>query len=201
MRGVPSVLRTVFLLSPARCGGPRAQQLAVSRSDLGDQLRAGGAPLGDVFAWLSALYFRGKLTYAQRFGSPLIMAPGIGLCAPSTSITAATLRTMGGVAVESRAFVEPLCRDAAQVKATSGARTRVVLLGSIATGKYLDTLLAIFGERLLFPGDFVGRGDMSRGGLLLRSAKSGDELAYVPVAGATRHGTRPPKLPPLPRRA
>jgi hypothetical protein len=190
-------VRTVFLLSPARCGGPRAQQLAVSPSALGEQLRGEGAPLGDIFTWLSALYFRGKLTYAQRFGSPLIMAPGVGLCAPSTAVTAAALRTMGGVAVESRAFVEPLRRDAERVRADFGARTRVVLLGSIATSKYVDTLLAVFGERLLFPGDFVGRGDMSRGGLLLRAAKSGDELAYRPVAGATRRGARPPKLPPL----
>ncbi|HUQ04342.1 MAG TPA: hypothetical protein VM261_17705 [Kofleriaceae bacterium] len=193
-------MRTVFLLSPARCGGPRAQQLAASASALGVQLRGEGAPLGDVFAWLSALYFRGKLTYAQRFGSPLVMAPGLGLCAPSTSVSVAALRTMGEVAIESRAFVEPLRRDAEQVKATFGARTRVVLLGSIATSKYVDTLMDVFGARLLFPGDFVGRGDMSRGGLLLRAAKSGDELAYQPIAGATRHGVRPPKLPPLTRR-
>jgi hypothetical protein len=192
-------MRTVFLLSPARCGGPRALQLAASQSELGERLRREGAPLGDIFTWLSALYFRGKLTYAQRFGSPMVMAPGLGLCAPSTSITAAALRTMGGVAVESRAFVEPLRRDAERVKETFGARTRVVLLGSIATSKYVDTLLGVFGERLLFPGDFVGRGDMSRGGLLLRAAKSGDELTYVPVAGATRRGTRPPRLAPLRR--
>ena len=193
-------MRTVFLLSPARCGGPRAQQLVASSSALGVQLREEGAPLGALFAWLSALYFRGKLTYAQRFGSPLVMAPGIGLCAPSTSITAATLRTMGGVAVESRAFVEPLRRDAVRLREDAGAGARVVLLGSIATSKYVDTLLAVFGEALLFPGDFVGRGDMSRGGLLLRAARSGDELAYRPVAGATRKGVRPPKLPPLARR-
>ena len=73
----------------------------------------------------------------------------------------------------------------------------VVLLGSIASPKYVDVLPAIFGERLLFPIDFVGRGDMSRGGLLLRQAREGVELPYVPVPGAVRHGARPPKLPPL----
>jgi hypothetical protein len=58
-------MTTTFLLSPARCGGPRAAMLARSRSALGEQLRdAGGAAIGDVFTWLSALYFRGKLTYA-----------------------------------------------------------------------------------------------------------------------------------------
>jgi len=41
---------------------------------------------------------------------------------------------------------------------------------------------------------FVGRGDMSRGGLLLRSVRYEVELDYVPVAGAVRHGPRPPRL-------
>jgi len=72
----------------------------------------------------------------------------------------------------------------------------VVLLGSIASPKYVDALLQIFGPRLLFPADFVGRGDMSRGGLLLRHAAANVELPYVPVAGAVRHGPRPPKLAP-----
>jgi hypothetical protein len=58
-------------------------------------------------------------------------------------------------------------------------------------------LLAIFGERLKFPFVFVGRGVMSRGGLLLRLAAGGQELDYVSLAGAVRHGTRPPKLDPL----
>ena len=70
----------------------------------------------------------------------------------------------------------------------------MVLLGSIATGKYVDALLDALGPRLLFPTDFVGRGDMSRGGLLLRSAREGRELDYIPVAGALRRGKRPPKL-------
>jgi hypothetical protein len=195
------VADTVFLLSPARCGGERAVQLARSRGELGDALRAGTATLGDVFAWLSALYFRGKLTYGRRFGTPLIMAPGEGLRSPDIALTAELLAAMGQVEVESEAFVAPLRRDAALVDDVFGREARVVLLGSIATGKYLDTLLAIFGERLLFPSDFVGRGDMSRGGLLLRAARSGEELPYTPVAGATRHGSRPPKLPAIRARA
>jgi hypothetical protein len=60
----------------------------------------------------------------------------------------------------------------------------------------VDVLLQIFGSRLTFPLAFVGRGDMSRGGLLLRSAAAGAELQYVPVLGTKRHGPRPPKLPP-----
>jgi hypothetical protein len=59
----------------------------------------------------------------------------------------------------------------------------VILLGSVATGKYTETLLPILGQRLLFPADFAGRGDMSRGALLLRSVAAGKELSYVPVIG------------------
>ena len=84
------------------------------------------------------------------------------------------------------------CRNA-------GKRCEVVLLGSIATAKYVEPLLAIFGERLLFPSAFVGRGDMSRGGLMLRSVREDAELAYEPVSSAVLHGPRPPKLPKLPR--
>jgi hypothetical protein len=76
----------------------------------------------------------------------------------------------------------------------------VVLLGSVATPKYVEPLLGIFGERLMFPAEFVGRGDMSRGGLLLRYAREQAQLTYVPVAGAVRHGARPPRLPKLARR-
>jgi hypothetical protein len=76
-----------------------------------------------------------------------------------------------------------------------------VLLGSIASGKYADVLLEVFGTRLKFPVSFVGRGDMSRGGLMLRCVAAGQELEYVPVAGAVRHGPRPPRLTPSRRLA
>ena len=199
---------TVFLLSPARCGGERASQLARSPTALGVQLRGPGAPIGEVFAWLSALYFRGKLAYARAFartvaGVPgaLVMAPGAGLRDPEARIGASDLRAMGTIDIESDAFVAPLRRDASVVDGATRGAARVVLLGSIATGKYVDTLLAIFGPRLVFPAAFVGRGDMSRGGLMLRAARSGEELAYRPVLGATLHGARPPKLPRPPRQA
>lgn len=190
----------VFLISPARCGGPRARQLAVSAGALGVALRGEGAAIGDVFAWLSALYFRGKLAYAQRFApaTSYVMAPGAGLLAPDAQITAADLAAMATVEVESEAFTAPLVRDVA-ARAADWGDAPVVLLGSIATGKYVDALCAALGDRLVFPEAFVGRGDMSRGGLLLRAARDGDELVYRTVAGATRRGTRPPKLPPRPR--
>ena len=78
-----------------------------------------------------------------------------------------------------------------------GPDCEVVLLGSIASGKYVDVLQPVFGDRLVFPSAFVGRGDMSRGGLMLRCVLDGVELDYVPVAGATRRGQRPPKLEPI----
>jgi hypothetical protein len=207
----PDESATVFLISPARCGGERAAQLVASkRSELGMRLRAETASIGEVFSYLSALYFRGKLTYALRYGATagpvpgaLVMAPGLGLRAATARLSATMLQAMGEVDVESAAFVEPLRRDARLVERAIGAEravgpgARVVLLGSIATGKYVETLLEVFGERLLFPEAFVGRGDMSRGGLLLRAARSGEELAYRSVAGATLRGTRPPKLPKL----
>ena len=173
--------------------------LARSKSDLGKRLREGAAPLGDVFAWLSALYFRGKLLYAHRFASVehgvLVMTPGAGLRPPSALISAADLRAMGKIDIESPKFTKPLRRDAEQANELFGPSANIVLLGSIATGKYVDTLLDVFGNRLLFPETFVGRGDMSRGGLMLRASRSGEELAYCPVAGAKRHGQRPAKLP------
>ena len=91
----------------------------------------------------------------------------------------------------------PLLRDAKRI-AAEHPDAKVVLLGSIASNKYVSHLGAVFGERLLFPKDFVGRGDMSRGGLLLRAARAAEELSYQPVLGAVRHGKRPPKLEPVP---
>ncbi len=75
---------------------------------------------------------------------------------------------------------------------------RIVLLGSVATAKYLDVLSGVFGDRLSFPSDFVGRGDMSRGALMLRAAAAGTELEYVALTDQTpRHGRRPPRLTPV----
>ena len=193
-------MSTIFLLSPARCDGERAKMLVRSKSTLGHQLRSrDGAPLGEVFAWLSALYFRGKMAYAKRFGAAsFVIAPGLGLQPPEARIVASDLQTMGAidVAKDNHAFVEPLVRDA-QLVNDAYRSARVVILGSVATGKYVDPLLQVFGPRLLFPGDFVGRGDMSRGGLMLRASRSGEELSYIPVGGAVRKGKRPPKLPRL----
>jgi hypothetical protein len=209
-------MHRIFLLSPANCNGQRARQALSpnARFALAEALRsAGGAPLGDFFTFISGLYFRGKLTYARRFahspdptnpivgGGVHVITPNAGLRSPDTLVTHAAVRAFAGgdIAVDNRKYRRPLETAARTLLAEIGPDCDVVLLGSVASPKYVDVLTAIFGERLLFPIDFVGRGDMSRGGLLLRCARAGEELAYVPVAGATLHGVRPPKLPPLPR--
>ena len=201
----------VFLLSPASCGGERAQLVFNERArfDLAVRLRSPeGAALGDVFSFLSGLYFRGKLTYARAFAAPppgapgvLVITPNEGLLPADTPVTIDRLRRFARVPIDlsEPRYRRPLKRHARALSETIGAGTEVVLLGSIATGKYVDILAAAFGERLRFPGDFVGRGDMSRGGLLLRSAREGRELDYRTLAGASLHGKRPPKLARLPR--
>jgi hypothetical protein len=161
-----------------------------------------GAPIGEVFSFLSGLYFRGKATYARTFapaGGALVITPDRGLLSLDEPITAEALRAFAVIDVhhEDVRFAEPLARDAQTVARSLGDNGNVVLLGSIASQKYVHVLGAVFGARLLFPSEFVGRGDMSRGGLLLRAARAGTELAYEPVLGAERHGKRPPRLTPI----
>jgi hypothetical protein len=201
------VSRRVFLLSPATCNGPRAQLLSRpgSRLPLAAELHAAdGLPIGELFTFLSGLYFRGKLTYARAFASPpagvhgaLVITPHAGLEPPETRITAATLRAAAQIDIHAgnRRYREPLEATARALAGAIGERSDVVLLGSVATPKYVEVLSAIFGSRLLFPVDFVGRGDMSRGGLMLRAVREGRELTYAPVGAAPRHGPRPPRLP------
>ncbi len=102
------------------------------------------------------------------------------------------------IAVDEPRYREPLARDAAALAAQLPDDVRAVLLGSIATDKYVEVLAAVFGERLMFPQAFVGRGDMSRGGLLLRAVDDGQDLTYVPIHGAIRRGKRAASAPPRP---
>jgi hypothetical protein len=195
----------MFLLSPAHCGGKRAAILLNERATfpVARQLHVAGVALGEAFSFLSGLYFRGKLTYAGRFARPPAGHSGIqvittdrGLLPADTSIRARDLREFGAVDIRSDApaYRAPLQRDLSRLQQIQDLE--VVLLGSVATGKYVDVLLESLGERLLFPVEFVGRGDMSRGALLLRAAEEGRELTYEPVSGAVRRGRRPPKLAP-----
>jgi hypothetical protein len=198
----------IFVLSPANCSGQRAALLCNPRAEffLARRLRSeDGAPLGEVFSFLSGLYFRGKLTYARAFARPVaaagsmaVITAGRGLVHPDTIVRLSDLREFAEVPIEisQPRYREPLARDAARLAAALPPVGRVVLLGSIASNKYVEVLLAALAERLVFPQAFVGRGDMSRGGLLLRAVDEGEELDYIPVAGAIRHGRRPGKLPP-----
>jgi len=201
------VAHRVFLLSPASCAGKRSDQLVARGAafELALRMRGGGAAIGEVFSFLSSLYFRGKLAYAQRFAAPpdgcpgvLVITAGRGLLPPATAITLADVLAFRGVPIdpgESR-YAAPLRGDAEDLRARIPLDTEIVLLGSIATRKYVEVLGAVFGSALSFPQGFVGRGDMSRGGLLLRAERAGVELAYRPIDGAERHGRRPAKLPP-----
>jgi hypothetical protein len=195
-------MNRVFVLSPARSSGRRAQLLTRPEAsfELARQVRIGDAKLGDVFAFCSGLYFRGKLVYGQRFAQPpgefsgvQIITPTRGLLPPETPLGIDELREFVSVPVDAKEnrFARPLQRSAEMLAAAS---CEVILLGSIATGKYVDCLLPIFAHRLLFPSEFVGRGDMSRGALLLRCVAQNKELDYIPVVGAVRRGQRPQSL-------
>jgi hypothetical protein len=183
-----------------------------ARFELARQLQtADGAPLGEVFAFVSGLYFRGKLAYARRFARPpdpddpvvaggvLVITPSAGLRSVDTPVTLQSFRAFATVDIDLQnpSYVRPLAASARALNEAAGPDCEVVLLGSVASGKYVELLLPIFGDRLLFPPDFIGRGDMSRGGLMLRCVNSDLELPYVPLRGAERHGARPPKLAPL----
>jgi hypothetical protein len=202
-RSVCHAVPRVFLLSPAHCGGKRAELLLSGRGrfPLAERLRTAGATLGEAFSFVSGLYFRGKLTYATTFARPpageapvQVITANRGLLSADTVVGIEDLREFGGVDIraEDPRYRTPLERDLERLAAIP--ELELVLLGSVATGKYVDVLLNVVGERLFFPLDFVGRGDMSRGALLLRAAREDTELTYAPVAGAIRHGTRPRKL-------
>jgi hypothetical protein len=197
----------VFLLSPAKAGGVRAAMLVrpAAQFELAVELRsARGARLGDVFQFMSGLYFRGKLAYARAFARPpdgidgaLVIVPGRGLVAVDERVRPEDLAAFAAVPIDPRddRYAQPLREGARSLAERLGPSGDAVLLGSVASRKYSEILLGPLGPRLLFPPTFVGRGDMSRGGLLLRSARAGVELEYVAVDGAVLHGPRPPRLP------
>lgn len=181
---------TIFLISPAKLSGKRGAMLENPKSDfaLARALHSsGGAPLGEVFAFVSGLYFRGKMAYARAFGrsetaepAALVMTAGGGLCPLHEQLTLDRLRRWNAVDIhhENPHFTAPLLRHASQLLEAHTLETRFVLLGSVASNKYVTPLLDVFGDRLLYPTDFLGLGDMSRGSLLLRAVRAGRELEY-----------------------
>ena len=198
----------VFLLSPAYCGGRRAALLLrpESKSSLAARLDEGSLTLGEAFSFMSGLYFRGKLAYARSFARPgdtrtetLVITPTRGLQSPESTVSRAVLEEFAALDVDSadERYRSPLERDARALTARPTHAAQVVLLGSIATDKYVSVLGAVFSDRLVCPRTFVGRGDMSRGAVLLRSAAAGVQLEYMPLsAGSVRSGRRPPRATP-----
>jgi hypothetical protein len=186
----------IFLLSPASLSGERARQLLDpgARFEAARQLRSPeGVPLEEAFTFLSSLYFRGKIAYARHFAAPppklaapeleggvFVITSGFGLVVPSWPITGERMEILRRTPVDlkCRAYSEPLREHALALRERLPADSRVVLLGSIATGKYVDLLLPVFGDRLVFPRCFVGRGDMSRGSVLLKAVRADEELEY-----------------------
>jgi hypothetical protein len=185
----------IFLLSPANCSGDRARMILNEKAafDVAVRLRsAEGAALGDVFSFLSGLYFRGKLAYGRFFSRPpaglpgvLVITPNAGLRPEHIRIRQKELRTFACVPIDksNELYRRPFKRDARRLAAAIGPDCQVILLGSIATAKYTDILAEALGDHLLVPADFVGRGDMSRGGLLLRCVREQRELEYMPISG------------------
>jgi hypothetical protein len=183
----------IFLISPANLSGTRAQRLIAgrSKSELARRLNVTGVPLEEVFSAMSTLYFRGKLDYARKFSNPptglpavLIITPSRGLMLPNSKVTLADMVEISVVRAlhTNPHFRDPLERDARLLSERLGSVGDVVLLGSIATLKYIDPLIAVFGSRLVFPREFLGRGNMSRGSLLFRCCRENRELRYSPVA-------------------
>ncbi len=205
---VSSRVHRIFLLSPANSGGERAALLFNPRAGftLARRLQRGEKlAIGEVFSFLSGLYFRGKFTYARTFGRPprrlfggYVITSNRGLLPMEQLVTLDELRDFGTVPIEENEprYREPLAASAEALKRLAGTKCNFVLLGSISTRKYAEPLMETFGERLFFPESFVGRGDMSRGGLLLRCVSEDRELEYIPLAGATRRGKRPERLAP-----
>ena len=199
----------VFLLSPANCGGERARLVfnEQARFDLAVRLRSPeGATLAEAFTFMSGLYFRGKIAYALHFQRPPAGVPGVLVITPNEGLRLHNERVdlprlakfaQVDIARDDPRYRRPMLRDAKVLAEHVDPTCEIVLLGSVATGKYVDVLTDVFGPRLLFPSAFVGRGDMSRGGLLLRCVRDDQELDYVPIKGAVRHGPRPPRLTPV----
>jgi len=187
----------IFLLSPANLNGDRGKMLFApeARFELAQALRSReGAALGEVFSFVSSLYFRGKAAYAAKFASPAtppgawVITPGGGLCELGERVSKTRLEGWQRVLVSERNphFTAPLARHVSALSDRVSPETRFVLLGSVASKKYVVPLLELLGSRLFFPTQFAGLGDMSRGALLLRCVREGRELQYSSVSSLRR---------------
>ena len=140
---MPCLPPRVFLLSPARLDGKRAHLLfqPVTMFPVARALHSmAGAPIGEIFTFLSGLYFRGKLAYAEAFARPpqglnsgvFVITPNRGLLAPSTRITVKELADLAktDIGASPEEFRNPLQRDAKALARAIGIRGEPVLLGA-----------------------------------------------------------------------
>jgi len=183
----------IFLLSPANLSGRRGAMLfnPAAQFDVARALRSPeGAALGELFSFVSGLYFRGKLAYARAFGharagqaAAYVISAGGGLCLTDERVSIERLQGWANVSIhhDNPHFTAPLIRHANALLEGSAHGTQFILLGSVASDKYVQPLLDVFGEGLLFPEQFAGLGDMSRGALMLRAVRDRRELDYAPV--------------------
>jgi len=187
--------QTIFLLSPATLSGKRGKMLLnpQARFTLAQALQSPeGAALGEVYSFVSGLYFRGKAAYAARFASgsagSRIITPGGGLCRLDERVTAERLADWQRVLIgeHNPHFTAPLARHVSELADSVGAETRFVLLGSVASRKYVVPLLEVLGPRLFYPAKFAGLGDMARGALLLRCVREQRELEYTACSLSAR---------------
>src|SRR5436305_9142839 len=149
-----------------------------AKFDLAKKLRTKkGATIAEVFTFLSGLYFRGKIAYANAFACTskedcgvFVITPTRGLIDARSTITLADLREFAAVDIDEDdpRYRTPLEKSVRLLARKLPVHCDIVLLGSIATGKYVDVFLKYFSERLRFPADFVGRGDMSLDAALRR---------------------------------
>ena len=197
-------MQKTFLLSPARAGGQRAKLLfnPAARFDLAQRLHRGeSVPLGEIFSFLSGLYFHGKMAYASRFAKDpdriLVITPHQGLLTAATPISLQELAAFSDVDIDAAdpRYRRPLEIDLAGLAAQAGPKDLFILLGSLASPKYVGILRATLGARLHFPADFPGRGDMSRGALMLRHAAAEREMEYVPIGRLAGPAARSPSRP------
>lgn len=185
----------IYLLSPANSAGWRAKMLLSPSAnfELAQRLRTTGISLGEAFSFMSSLYFRGKLAYAAAFPhntgtipGALIITSSRGLLRPETMVPLPELEQISSerIVAHNPKYRDPLERDLRLLSESMGPQCRAVLLGSIATKKYIPLLLEILGERLVVPRAFVGLGNMRRGALLLQCSREKCELEYISVAQA-----------------
>src|SRR5437773_2201941 len=127
-------MASVFLLSPASCSGLRAHMILrpSAASLLARRLREPlGAPLGEVYTFLSGLYFRGKLAYARAFADRpehvLVITPTAGLRPPDTLVTLAASRGSGRRVMATRRGVHPAVHHSGLREARRRAASAVTI--------------------------------------------------------------------------